>query len=141
MTAETEVAQAALAERRAALDLLAELALINETLSPVEKRKREITEYLKRYMGLEGLDSLHDGEHGITARFQDRRGTPTYDLIAAAEQHPEDLTAAAKAGMLRLDHAMLSLFRRGGGASWADRLARLEMPGTGTTALIVEREK
>jgi hypothetical protein len=47
------------------------------------------------------------------------------------------LIEAAKAGMVRLDHTMLSKFRKDAGATWADDLAKFEMPGQGSTALTV----
>src|SRR5688572_24752538 len=66
----------ALAERMKALDWLAELADLNDVIAPAEKRKKELTENLKQYMALAGMDELYDGEHAVTARFQDRKGTP-----------------------------------------------------------------
>lgn len=135
------VQQDALSAERYALELLSELALINETLAPVEKRKKEVTESLKQYMALQGMDSLRDGEHGLTARFQDRKGTPVYDLVSLARDTDGlALIRAAEAGMARIDHPMLTRFRKDAGASWADVIHKYEMPGTGTSALVLERD-
>ena len=131
-----------MATERQMLGYVAELALINETLSPLTRRKADLTERVKQWMALEGLGELRDGEHGLVARLQDRKGTPVYDLVRLA--HDTDgysLIEAAIAGMARIDHESLSRFRRDAGASWADVVAKYEMPGRGTTALIVEVEK
>lgn len=131
----------ALAARMKALDWLAELADLNDVILPAERRKKELIDNLKQYMALGGMDELYDGEHGVTARFQDRKGSPQYDLISAAEQHPEAVVAAAQAGMLSLDGAMLKRLRDKAGAMWADRLAAFEGPGKGSSALIVKRDE
>lgn len=123
--------------KRALLDDLNEVELINTQLRPLEARKRILTDRIKQGIGLAGLDELADGETGVVARIQERAGTPLYDLVSAAER--SSLLFAARAGMLRLDHAMFSRFRKESGAAWADDLARYEMPGNGTNALIVEK--
>ena len=93
-------------------------------------------------LDLNGLDSLRDGERGITARLQDRKGTPVYDLVSLAKDTDGyALIEAASAGMARIDHVSLSRFRKDAGAGWADLIAKYELPGTGTTALLVERDK
>lgn len=133
---EMEAEQAAV--MRALLDDLNELALINDTMSPLTARKAVLTERIKQGMGLQDLTELADGETGVAGRIQERTSAPTYDLTNA---NMNDLAAAGAAGMLRLDHVMFDRFRKQSGAVWADQLARLAMPGSLTTALTVEKKK
>lgn len=134
-----------LAAEKAALDLLAELTLINETLSPLEARKKKVTEALKQYMALEGVDELRGVDHRerpVTARMQERRGTPVYDLVSAiAAGSTGAVLSAGSAGMLRLDHQMFDRFMQKNGAGWGLDLARYRMDGPGTVALVVEHGK
>ncbi len=141
MSAEREVEAAMAESRRAALEALNELALINEALSPLEARKRVLTATVKSYMG-EAVAELRDGETGVVARIQERGGSPTYDLatLAASEGAPA-IIDAARAGMLRVDAVMLDRFRKAAGAIWADDIASVAMPGALTYALIVEGKK
>lgn len=124
--------------RRAALEALNEIALINEALSPLEARKRALTATVRSYMGMNMATSMRDGETGVVARIQERRGSPTYDLatLAAGEGAPA-IIDAARAGMLRVDAVMLDRFRKAAGAIWADDIASVAMPGALTYALIV----
>lgn len=133
-----EVAEA----RRAAIDLVALIAGLNSELRPLEDAKKKAVEQLKQYLTLNGLDSLADDERGIVARLQDRKGSPTFDLVTLAkETDGYALIEAAMAGMARIDATMLARFRKDAGAGWADVVAKYEMPSTGTTALIVEAQK
>ena len=139
-----EMEAEALAARQEAAEKLTELALCNEMLSPLEKRKKELTDWLKQHMALEGIDHLggiDSHEQPITARLHDRKGTPTYDVVTLVESPDgcDALVNAANAGMVRVDHQMLSRFRDKSGAEWADQIARFEMPGTGSIALVIER--
>lgn len=128
---------------REALGLLTELAYINEQLSPLEKRKRELTDQLKQWMALEDREDLLDGERGLVARLQSRNGTPTYDVVSLVKDAAgaEALVDAASAGMVRVDHAMLDRFRKQNGATWADLIERVQIPGTGTVALVIEKAR
>ncbi len=127
---------------RHALDLVNAIAVLHAQLKPLEDTKKRAVDQLKQWMALEGLGELRDGEHGLVARLQDRKGTPVYDLVRLVKDDKiEALIDAAAAGMARIDHAMLARFRKDAGASWADTLAHYEMPGTGSTALIVEKEE
>lgn len=124
------------------LDLAHTIAELNEALKPLEDAKKKAVEQLKQAMLLSDLNELHDAERGITARIQERKGTPTYDLVRLVESTEgcEALVSAAGAGMVRIDNTMLSRFRKDAGASWADAIARVEMPGTGTQALVVTND-
>lgn len=124
---------------RALLDDLNELALINETLKPVEARKRILTERVKQGMGLRGLDELADGETGVVAKIQERNAAPLYDLVRVSHQSAPSIISAARAGMLRLDHAMFDRFQKANGAEWCEAIERAQMPGAQTTALIIEK--
>ncbi len=122
------------------LEAVRELALIAEAMRPLTARQTELRDQVKQFMTLNGLDELADRETGVVAKIQDRNSTPTYDLVSAVERgHDQALVHAASAGMLRLDHTMLQRFRKANGAWWAETIARYEMPGTSTTALIVEK--
>lgn len=131
--------------RRALLEDLNEIELINTQLRPLEARKRILNDRVKQGMGLAGLDELADGETGVVGKIQERAGTPLYDLVGAVQHDGataiEALGDAALAGMVRIDHAMLKRFREGNGSSWADLLHEYIMPGKGTEALIVEQTK
>ena len=144
MTTEAELLRELAADEAAAsshmLDLVAAIALLNDELRPIEAAKKRAVDELKQLMALDDLTEVRDGERGITAKIQERRGTPTFDLVSAV-QAGVSLTEAATAGMLKLDHAALSLFRKNAGATWADALAKYEVPGTGSVALLVERDK
>ena len=124
-----------------ALDLALTVLTLAEQMKPLEAARKRAQDELKQWLALNG-ESLVDGERGIIARLQERKGTPTYDMIRAVEsvEGCEALVAAATAGMVRIDHVMLARFRKDAGAGWADLLARFEMASTGSVALIVERK-
>lgn len=129
-------------EQRQMLDLVATVATLGDEISRLDKMREAAMAQLRQYLDLNGLDSLRDGERGITARLQDRKGTPVYDLVSLAKDTDGyALIEAASAGMARIDHVSLSRFRKDAGAGWADLIAKYELPGTGTTALLVERDK
>lgn len=125
------------------LDLAYSIAELNEALKPLEDAKKKYVEQLKQAMLLSDLTELHDAERGITARIQDRKGTPTYDLVRLVDSPDgcEALVAAAGAGMVRIDNTMLTRFRKDAGAAWADAIERVSMPGTGTQALVVSSDR
>ena len=117
-------------------------SLLLKDRAAVEKHLKSLKDTVKQYLNEQGGE-LHDGEFDVTARLQERRGTPTYDLVTCVDSDEgfDAIIEAARAGMLRVDHPMLERFRKSAGASWADVLARYEMPGTGTVALLIERGK
>lgn len=124
-------------------DLAHAIAVLNEQLKPLEDAKKRAVDELKQLMLLSDTNELPVPEFGITARIQDRKGTPTYDLVRLVESTEgcEALVSAAGAGMVRIDNTMLSRFRKDAGASWADAIARVEMPGTSTQALVVTNDR
>lgn len=135
-------AQDAQAEREI-LGLIASVAHINDELKPLETAKRYAVERIKNHMQLNDLKFLRDDETGATAKITERKGTPTYDVISlvGSQGGIDALIKAANAGMVRIDHSMLSRFRKDAGAAWADAIAQYEMPGTGTEALTVFMEE
>lgn len=141
-TFEQEIAAQDASAQRHLEELAYSIATINETLKPLEDAKKKYVDELKQLMALGDLTEVTDGEHGITARLQERSGTPTFDLITAVKNGDDGaLIEAAAAGMVRLDTAMFKKFRKDAGASWADALAKYEGPGQGAVALIVETKK
>lgn len=127
--------------QRQMLDLVAAVATLGDEIARLEKMREQAKAQLRQYLELNGLDSLRDGELGVTVRLQERKGADTFDLVSAAETHPDAVIAAAKAGMARLDAVMFTRFRKDAGASWADRIDGYRMPGTGSTAMVVERDR
>ena len=135
-------AQDAQAEREI-LGLIASVAHINDELKPLEVAKKYAVERIKNHMQLNDMKFLRDDETGAAAKITERRGTPTYDVISLVTSQGgiDALIKAANAGMVRIDHTMLSRFRKDAGASWADAIAQYEMPGNGTEALTVYMEE
>lgn len=127
-----------LIDERQAIDLLNELAIINEALSPLEKRKREVTEQLKQYMTLNDQIELRDGEHGITGIMQQRTKTPTYNLERASD---EAVVQAARHMLLSLDHSSFQRMLAREGDTWMEEIDGLKMPGGITEALVLVRDK
>jgi len=135
-------AQDAQAEREI-IGLISSVAHINDELKPLEVAKKYAVERIKNHMQLNDMKFMHDDETGATAKITERKGTPTYDVISLVTSAGgiDALIKAANAGMVRIDHTMLSRFRKDAGASWADAIAQYEMPGTGTEALTVYMEE
>lgn len=130
------------ATQRALLDDLNELALINETMKPVEARKRILTDRIKQGMGLAGLDELADGETGVSARIQDRQASPKYDLgtLSLTKEGEAAIVSAAFAGALKPDHTIIERIHGYGTQKWAEQLWQVQMPGgIASTALIVTK--
>jgi hypothetical protein len=134
--------QDAASERRI-LDLIASVAHINEELKPLETAKKFAVEQIKNHMALAGEKFMRDPETGAVAKITERKGTPTYDVVSLVTTQGgiDALIKAANAGMIRIDHVMLARYRKEQGASWADAIARFEMPGTGSEALTVYTEE
>lgn len=97
---------------------------------------------IKGFIEQNDNEAIEDGELEVTARLSVRATTPQYDLITCANttEGQYALLEAARAGLLRVDHKMLTDFRkRSGGASWADTLARYSMPAGATSAIYIDR--
>ena len=108
----------------------------------VEKLQGDRKDALKAFVQAHDNEAIEDGELGVTAKITVRSTTPQYDLITCAntESGAAALLEAAKAGLLRVDHKMLTDFRkRSGGASWADTIERYAMPAGATPAIHIER--
>ena len=131
------------ANERRILDLITSVAHINDELKPLEAAKKFAVDEIKQHMALANERYLRDPETGATAKITERKGTPTYDVITLVTTQGgiDALIKAANAGMVRIDHTMLSRFRKEQGASWADAIAQFEMPGTGSEALTVYMEE
>jgi hypothetical protein len=108
----------------------------------VEKLQGERKDALKAFITDNGNEAVEDGELDVTAKITVRSTTPAYDLVTCSqtEQGAAALLEAARAGLIRVDHKMLTDFRkRSGGASWADTLERFAMPAGATTAIHIDR--
>jgi len=108
----------------------------------VEKLQSERKDALKTFITDNGNEAIEDGELDVTAKITVRATTPAYDLITCSqtEQGAAAILEAARAGWLKLDHKMLTDFRkRTVGASFADILNRYAMPAGATTAIHIER--
>ena len=129
-------------DERHAMELVQAINTLNKQISPLEATKKELVNELRQWMGLSKVVVLYEPERSLTAQLQDRKGVPTYDLVSLVGAGKGDaLISAASAGMARIDHQMLTRFRNDSGSQWADLIAKYEMPGKGTTALIVSEAK
>lgn len=101
----------------------------------LKKLKQDIKDYLED--GTE--NAIYDGELNVEARLQTRSGTPQYDLVTLSQREGagEVLIEAARAGVLRADDKALQRFIDNAGASWAETINRMKMPGKGTVALLI----
>jgi alpha-galactosidase len=129
-------------QRQIILDLMYSVANINEEIKPLEEAKKYATNEIKRHMQLDDLHYLEDPERGVVAKITERKGTPTYDLMTLVStlDGQDALIKAAAAGMVRIDHAMLSRFLKEAGSTWAAAIDRVKMPGNMTEALSVYME-
>lgn len=108
----------------------------------VEKLQGERKDALKGFIEGNGNEAVEDAEMEVTARISPRSTTPQYDLrtCAETEQGAAAIIEAARLGWLKLDHKMITDFRkRTPGASFADILVRFQMPAGVTTALYIDR--
>ena len=108
----------------------------------VEKLQGERKDALKGFIEGNGNEAVEDAEMEVTARISPRSTTPQYDLRTCAEtEHgAAAIIEAARLGWLKLDHKMITDFRkRTPGASFADILDRFKMPAGVTTALYIDR--
>ena len=84
-------------------------------------------------------DFLRDGETGISARLQDRKGSQEIDAIRLAEAKPELLLWLARQGCLKLDaNGWKGMV---GKAIEVDDARGFLMPGKGSVALLIDKEK
>ena len=108
----------------------------------VERLQGERKDALKGFIEGNGNEAVEDAEMEVTARISPRSTTPQYDLrtCAETEQGAAAIIEAARLGWLKLDHKMITDFRkRTPGASFADILDRFKMPAGVTTALYIDR--
>ena len=93
---------------------------------------KEIKKWLEAHPG----EPLVDGERGITASLQERRGTPAYDLLTLHEKEPVLFERLLLTGCLRIDHSAVRV--QGIQVSGVEKYAS---PTPVTTALLVKEEK
>lgn len=124
------------AERRAIVELLAELRDAKDQGSAARRKEAPLAERVRAYMALEGLDELTDDERGIRAYFEERRSV-TYDLRSMAKSRPELVLWAAEQGLLDGSATRIRTARKGAPSLELDDIERFGMPEI-TTALKVE---
>ena len=84
-------------------------------------------------------EQLREGESGISATLQERRGSDELDVIRLAENRADLLLWLALHGCLRLDGAAWKALQ--GKAAETVGVKPFLMPGRGSTALIIDRER
>lgn len=94
-----------------------------------------IKEALRRYLDLNDLDALTDGETGLGIELGPAPTKVTWDLKSA----PVELLAAlAQRGVLKIDNVSFNALRRGGGGTDLDDALRYRLVGEGTRPLRVK---
>jgi hypothetical protein len=81
-------------------------------------------------------DFLYDGETGLQAVLQERRGTPSYDLVTLHEQDPLLFQRLLKLGCLQVNHTAVKA--QGAQVGGIEKFA---FPAPITTALQVKETK
>ncbi len=121
------------------IGLLSPLMSARESKNEAGREDSRLTERVKQYMTLEGLDSLHDGEHGITARITDTKRT-SWDLRSLDERL---VLALWRAGLLTVETRAFDALRKAAPTTdWDDvnRAPGVRQEGS-TTTLHIERDK
>ena len=126
-----------IADRAQAVDWIAQLDVVRQEQAQLRNRNEQLTDALKQWLALEGLERLDYEELGIAAVLQARHGTD-YDLIALAKASPPALLELALAGCLKVDSTALKGQR--GKRAAVDDLQRYAMPQE-SVALVIERAK
>jgi hypothetical protein len=145
-------------DEQIALDKLANLARTERALDMVVqevadslglKNRKAVDTYVSRlkddikaYLMDASDPNLFEGEFQWGARLQPRAGQPTYDLVTLSQRAGagDIFIEAARAGVLRVDPKALDRFIDNAGATWAETINRMKMPGKGTVALITGPE-
>lgn len=74
-----------------------------------KNEKEALGKSFKEWLDENPGDVLHDGEHGLQALLQERRGTPVYDLITIAEKDPILFDRLLKTGCLQVNAAAVKV--------------------------------
>ncbi len=91
---------------------------------------------LKRFMELEDIDELVDGETGYGVELAPPRRTTTWDV----EHMPDQLIAdLARRGLLTVNTKALDALRKAGGTATLDDAQGYRMTGEGAAPLIVRK--
>ena len=112
--------------------LLAIRAKRDQYAKAFETGKKPIADYLAKHGG-----DLLDGENGIRAALQDKRGAPELDLMSMAEANEGLVLWAARQGVLKLDAKVFAALD--GKARETLLLKDYISPGAGSQSLIIAR--
>lgn len=127
-------------DRGAIVGLLYEYKTLTNAINDTRKRQQALRGRIVQFMELEGERSLHDGEHDITVRLQQRAGTPEYDVASLAAREPQVVGRLALIpGFMRVKHSLIKAL--GDSSMDLAELRKVEVPGQGSTSLIIEDEK
>lgn len=116
-------------------------SLLVDGRNGVQKLQDERKAALKAFIEANGNEAVEDGELAVRARLNPRSTTPLYDMISCAntEAGAQAILEAARAGFVRVDHKMLTDFRKRAGAGWGDIIDRYRMPAGATGAIYIDR--
>mgnify|MGYP001580232971 CR=1 FL=1 len=131
----TEAKAASTLTRREAVAILSEYELLGHAITETQKRRTGLGDAIKRWFATTGEAELVDGENGLVARLQRRRGPAAYDV---ASMPAELVLALQPLGALNVDAKVLRALK--GKMIEADDAERFAIPGAETVALIVARE-
>lgn len=101
-----------------------------------DKAKKPLKDWLEAHPG----DFLRDGESRCFAKLQERSGSLQIDAISLAEKEPELLVKLAALGCLKLDAGAFEKSVQGKRIE-GDQAKVYLMPGPGTVAILIDRER
>ena len=123
--------------RREAVGAIEELREAREQRANYEKAATGLANLLRRYLTESGED-LYDGERGLRARLQLRKGEAVYDVRAMPAALVVELQSL---GLLAVNHKALMALRDGAQVVACDDAQRYVSRGEGTPTVIIEEVK
>ena len=127
----------ATAARREHIELLREIYDLRSKANAATRAERGLTERLRQYLDLEGLNELSDDERGLVARLQEREGWEQ-DL----RNMPADVLAALlAAGALRFDNKLVEALVEKAPTTAVGEALKYRRRIIASTALLVEVQK
>ena len=113
-------------------------ALTDYLKTPFRMNADEASKVIKKHMEKEGLDELHEGEHGITGVLSYRGSGP---FLSDWTRVPEAvIVAAARHGFLNLNVRLFREWHKKNDATWADDLEGLIQDGGKSSVLNLKYE-
>lgn len=136
MTTREEAAEALNMTEADLIDMLPRYVEQREIKANAERFLDPLGKEIKKWLEGHPDDVLVDGERGITASLQERRGTPAYDLLSLHEKEPVLFERLLMTGCLKVDAAAVKV--QGVQVSGVEKYAS---PTPVTTALLVKEER